>query len=96
MSDEWVHPLRVWRRNQANLPLDACASFCRTSRQVWCDWETGRRMPRSDGMDAIYKLTRGAIDANIMQWPQGLPDLETRALPFNDHRDPAPLLERAA
>lgn len=57
------HPLRNWRKSQG-LTLDQAARKVGTVRQVWSDWERGRRRPSSVTMAKIYRLTGGAVQPN--------------------------------
>lgn len=57
------HPLKKWRIS-AGFTLDQAASQVGTSRQVWSDWERGRRKPSHTLMIEIYTLTGGAIVPN--------------------------------
>ncbi len=90
MSGDRSHPLRQWRLER-DYTLDAAAAGVGTVRQVWYDWEGGRRIPSREFMAAIYRFTRGAVTPNDFY---DLPDLETGSLALDD--EPAPLLERAA
>lgn len=86
-----VHPLRVWREGQApKLTLDAAAAAVGTVRQVWWDWERGRRIPSQRFMAAIWKFTAGAIAPNDFY---DLPPIGQMPLPFG--AAPAPLLDYA-
>lgn len=81
--------LRTWREEQVpRLTLDAAAAAVGTVRQVWYDWETGRRIPRAPFMAAIYQLTRGAVTPNDFY---DLPPIGQLELPINTPS--APLLE---
>jgi transcriptional regulator with XRE-family HTH domain len=57
------HPLRKWRAS-LGLTLEACAREVGTSRQVWSDWERGRRRPGPRLMPKVREFTRGAISAD--------------------------------
>ena len=58
-----LHPLRKWRIAKG-LTLEACASEIGTSRQVWSDWERGRRRPDAKFMPKVRELTGGAVSAD--------------------------------
>jgi transcriptional regulator with XRE-family HTH domain len=57
------HPLRAWRKRQG-LTMDVCAARCGTSRQVWSDWELGRRRPGKRLMPQVRAFTGGEISAD--------------------------------
>jgi predicted transcriptional regulator len=57
-----ITPLRKWRENQRKTQ-DWCASQIGTSRQVWSDWERGRRIPNKDVMPKVVHLTGGEVQA---------------------------------
>lgn len=57
-----INPLRKWRENQGKSQGE-CASQIGTSRQVWSDWERGRRVPNREFMPKVVKLTGGAVTA---------------------------------
>lgn len=88
-----IHPLREWRLREG-YTLDAAAAGVETVRQVWYDWETGRRLPGNrDTYDRLYRFTKGEITPNSMIFPFGFPAIGQMALPFGG--GPAPLLEHA-
>jgi hypothetical protein len=85
-----VHPLRAWREGQLpKLTLDAAAAAVGTVRQVWRDWEIGRRIPSPRFMTAIWRFTCGAVVPNDFY---DLPPIGQMALPFAEE---APLLDYA-
>jgi hypothetical protein len=91
MAGEAVHPLRAWREGQLpKLTLDAAAAAVGTVRQVWRDWEIGRRIPSARFMTAIWRFTRGDVVPNDFY---DLPPIGQMALPFA--AGPAPLLDHA-
>jgi transcriptional regulator with XRE-family HTH domain len=55
--------LKAWRLS-CGLTLDAAAASVGTVRQVWYDWETGRRRPGADALQRIYLVTDGAVEPN--------------------------------
>lgn len=55
--------LREWRIGKG-LTLDAAASAAGTVRQVWYDWETGRRRPGADALQRIFLVTDGEVEPN--------------------------------
>jgi len=57
------HPLRAWRKAKG-LTLEAAAGAVGTSRQVWSDWERGRRRPNGDFMPKVRQFTGGQITAD--------------------------------
>lgn len=57
------HPLRKWRKRQG-WTLEKAASEVGTSRQVWSDWERGRRRPDGRFMPKVRDLTLGEITAD--------------------------------
>lgn len=57
------HPLRKWRKD-AGLTLEQAAERVPTVRQVWSDWERGRRRPSSDAMRRLFELTAGKVQPN--------------------------------
>lgn len=80
MTGEAVHPLRTWREAQLpRLTLDAAAAAVGTVRQVWYDWERGRRIPTSRFMTAIFKFTAGEVRPDHFY---DLPPIGQMALPF--------------
>lgn len=84
-----VQKLRDWReRQQPEMTLDAAAAEVGTVRQVWFDWEKGRRIPRPAFMAAIWKLTKGAVAPNDFY---DLPPIGQLELPIEPA--PAPLLD---
>lgn len=90
MSGDQVHPLRNWREGQLpKLTLDAAAAAVGTVRQVWRDWEIGRRIPSPRFMTAIWRFTRGDVVPNDFY---DLPPIGQMTLPF---ATPAPLLDHA-
>lgn len=68
---------------------DAAAAAVGTVRQVWRDWEIGRRIPGRDFMVEIYKLTRGAVTPDDFY---DLPPIGQLELPMAPPA-PAPLLD---
>jgi hypothetical protein len=94
MVGEQVHPLRRWREERG-YTLDAAAAGVLTVRQVWRDWEIGRRLPDRTFMHRLYIFTRGAITADTMHWPFGYPDFETPRLAV-EGVSPAPLFDGQA
>lgn len=58
-----LHPLKKWRIS-AGLTLEDAARQIGTSRQVWSDWERGRRRPAEALMIEIYTLTSGEVVPN--------------------------------
>lgn len=59
---ETMMPLRKWREKQGKTQ-EWCASQIGTSRQVWCDWERGRRIPNKVFMPKVVRLTGGEVTA---------------------------------
>lgn len=57
------HPLRKWRKSVGKT-LQDCAQAVGTSRQVWSDWERGRRRPGPNFMPKVRELTKGAVSAD--------------------------------
>lgn len=57
------HPLRRWRKSQ-NLTLAGAAAQVGTVRQVWHDWESGRRRPGPAYMPRLREATKGAVTAD--------------------------------
>lgn len=57
------HPLRKWRKAKG-WTLEKAAAAVGTSRQVWSDWERGRRRPDGRFMPKVRKLTGGQINAD--------------------------------
>jgi transcriptional regulator with XRE-family HTH domain len=57
------HPLRRWRKSKG-LTLEECGAAVGTSRQVWSDWERGRRRPSGEFMPRVRSFTEGAIVAD--------------------------------
>lgn len=57
------HPLRIWRK-AANLTLAQAAEQVGTSRQVWSDWERGRRRPNQSFMPKVVALTGRQVTAD--------------------------------
>lgn len=88
-----THPLRAWREAQApDMTLDAAAAGVGTVRQVWWDWESGRRIPNRTFMARIYELTRGAVSPNDFY---DLPPLGQLPLPLNDQNEAPSLFDAA-
>ena len=58
------HPLRKWRQHN-NLTLEAAAACVGTVRQVWSDWERGRRRPGPKYMPRLREFTQGEITADV-------------------------------
>lgn len=58
-----VHPLRAWRMEQG-LSLSQAAEKVGTTRQVWHNWETGKRRPRPPYMALVRQVTGGAVTAD--------------------------------
>lgn len=57
-----ISALRRWRLSQGKTQGE-CASEIGTSRQVWSDYERGRRIPNRHFMPLIVKLTGGEVQA---------------------------------
>lgn len=57
------HPLRKWRKAKG-MTLEQCAAKVGTSRQVWSDWERGRRRPSGSFMPKVRELTGGSVGAD--------------------------------
>lgn len=57
------HPLRKWRKARG-LTLDQAAQKVGTVRQMWSDWERGRRRPGEELMKEVYRVTEGLITPN--------------------------------
>lgn len=57
------HPLRKWRKGKG-WTLEKAARAVGTSRQVWSDWERGRRRPDRHFMPKVRELTGGVITAD--------------------------------
>jgi transcriptional regulator with XRE-family HTH domain len=57
------HPLRAWRKAKG-LSLGRCADAVGTSKQVWSDWERGRRRPGHHYMPKVREFTAGAVSAD--------------------------------
>ncbi len=57
------HPLRIWRKTKG-WTLEKCAKSVGTSRQVWSDWERGRRRPDSNFMPKVREFTGGKVCAD--------------------------------
>lgn len=57
------HPLRKWRKRKG-WTLEKAAGQVGTSRQVWSDWERGRRRPDGRFMPKVRDLTGGEITAD--------------------------------
>ena len=57
------HPLRTWHKT-AGLTLEAAAAKVGTSRQVWSDWERGRRKPDASFMPKVRSVTGGKVSAD--------------------------------
>jgi transcriptional regulator with XRE-family HTH domain len=55
--------LKKWRMSNG-YTLDAAAAAVGTVRQVWFDWENGRRRPNASALEQIFILTQGAIQPN--------------------------------
>ena len=75
VNEPQEHPLRRWRKSEgltleeATTRLDAVwpegsEGRASTARQVWSDWERGRRRPSSEAMTAIYVLTGAQVQPN--------------------------------
>lgn len=62
-QDPPEHPLRKWRK-EAKLTLEAAAAKVGTSRQVWSDWERGRRRPDGNFMPKVRAVTGGKVTAD--------------------------------
>jgi len=60
---ENIHPLRKWRKAKG-LTLEECAGKIGTSRQVWSDWERGRRRPDGRFMPKVRAYTGEEISAD--------------------------------
>ena len=67
--------LKAWRKRQG-LTLDAAAASVDTVRQVWFDWENGRRRPSAHALERIFILTRGEVEPNdfydLPRWRRAL------------------------
>jgi transcriptional regulator with XRE-family HTH domain len=57
------HPLRKWRKARG-LTLHEAALRIGTVRQVWSDWERGRRRPGPQYMPLVRDLTDGEVTAD--------------------------------
>jgi transcriptional regulator with XRE-family HTH domain len=57
------HPLRKWRKAEG-LTLQEAAEKVGTSRQVWSDWERGRRRPNQHFMPRVRNVTEGKVSAD--------------------------------
>lgn len=57
------HPLRKWRKTKG-WTLEQAASAVGTSRQVWSDWERGRRRPDRKFMPKVRDLTGAEVTAD--------------------------------
>lgn len=57
------HPLREWRKSKG-WTLERAAREVGTSRQVWRDWEIGRRRPNPKFMKLVRDLTCGKVSAD--------------------------------
>ena len=58
------HPLRAWRVAQG-LSLAQAADKVGTTRQVWHNWETGKRRPRPRYMARLRQVTGGKVNADV-------------------------------
>lgn len=58
-----VHPLRAWRVARG-LTLAQAARTVGTTRQVWHNWETGKRLPRPRYMARLRDVTQGELSAD--------------------------------
>lgn len=58
------HPLRAWRMAQG-LSLAQAADKVGTTRQVWHNWETGKRRPRPRYMARLRQVTGGKVNADV-------------------------------
>jgi transcriptional regulator with XRE-family HTH domain len=67
------HPLRKWRKSKG-LTLHQAAEAVGTVRQVWSDWERGRRRPGPSYMPRVRELTEGAVTADAFY-----PEMERKA-----------------
>ncbi len=63
-----LHPLRKWRTREGKT-LQWCADQVGTSRQVWSDWERGRRRPNDTFMPRVRQLTGGLVNADAFYPP---------------------------
>ena len=54
--------LRRWRESERKTQ-DWCAKRVGTFRQVWSDWERGRRVPNREFMPKVVALTGGKVVA---------------------------------
>ena len=60
--------LRKWRLEEGKTQ-EECASAVGTSRQVWSDWERGRRTPNKLFMPRVSRLTGGYVTADSFYPP---------------------------
>lgn len=63
VNEPHEHPLRIWRKSKG-LTLESAAQRVGTVRQVWFDWERGRRKPSGRYMPRIRALTDEVITAD--------------------------------
>lgn len=61
-QNETLSALRRWRETEAKTQ-GACAAKVGTTRQVWSDWERGRRVPSKSFMPKVVALTGGVVQA---------------------------------
>ncbi len=64
MKDVAGETLKKWRISEG-LTLQEAADRVGTSRQVWSDWERGRRRPGTNFMAKVRETTRGAVTADM-------------------------------
>lgn len=69
------HPLRSWRKG-AGLKLAEAAERVGTSRQVWHDWEAGRRRPSAAFMPKVRTLTGLSADSFFAEQAADAAELE--------------------
>lgn len=57
-----ISALRRWRESEGKTQ-EECAASVGTTRQVWSDWERGRRIPSKPFMPRVIALTGGQVQA---------------------------------